>query len=188
MVDQKVNSSKSERSHSKVSLFVTDFISLSSDVDWVEKDVLPRLFPHPQYGIDLVLCHNDVNCKNILHDSSSQSITFIDFEYCAINFALFDIANHFIEYAGVDQIDFDRYPKRDEQCRWLEIYFKARKMPFDDPEKICHLIDQLAALSHLCFGLWALAQVCFTKCDYDYASYGRRRVNRFRELKSLLCN
>jgi len=77
---------------------------------------------------------------------------------------------------------------RDEQYRWLEIYFEARNLKFDDPEKICHLIDQLAALSHLCFGLWALAQVCFTNGDSDYESYGRRRLNRFRELKAILFN
>ena len=111
---------------------------------------------------------------------------FIDFEYCAVNFALFDVANHFVEYAGVDQIDFDRYPGRDEQCRWLKIYFEARGMEFNDQEKICHLIDQLSALSHLCFGLWAFAQVCFAEHDCDYVSYGRRRLTRYRELKSIL--
>jgi ethanolamine kinase len=163
-----------------------DYISLSSDVEWVEKDILPRLFPYLQYGIDLVLCHNDAVCKNILYDSSSQSVFLIDFEYCAINYALFDIANHFVEYAGVEQIDFDRYPMRDEQCRWLKIYYQARNLPFDDPEKICHLIDQFSALSHLCFGLWALAQVPFVKDSSDYISYGRRRLNRYRELKSIL--
>ena len=157
-----------------------DFISLSSDVAWAEKDVLP------QYDVDLVLCHNDIVCKNILYDSSSQSVSLIDFEYCAVNYALFDIANHFVEYAGVEQIDFDRYPMRDEQCRWLEIYYQARNLPFDDPEKICHQIDQFSALSHLCFGLWALAQVPFVKDSSDYISYGRRRLNRFRELKSIL--
>jgi ethanolamine kinase len=96
------------------------------------------------------------------------------------------VANHFVEYAGVDQIDFDRYPARDEQCRWLKTYFEARGMKFNNEEKICHLIDQFSALSHFCYGLWGLVQVCFAKLDYDYASYARRRLTRFRELKSLL--
>ncbi len=96
------------------------------------------------------------------------------------------MANHFVEYAGVDQIDFNRYPTRDEQYRWLKIYYEARNLTFDDPKKICHLIDQFAALSHLCFGLWALAQVRFVNNDSDYVSYGRRRLHRFRELKSIL--
>ena len=96
------------------------------------------------------------------------------------------MANHFVEYAGVDQIDFDRYPNKDEQCRWLKIYFEARGMIFNGKEKICHLIDQFSALSHFCYGLWGLVQVCFAKLGYDYNSYGRRRLDRFRELKSLL--
>lgn len=146
------------------------------------------MIPHPQYGIDLVICHNDVGYNNILYNSSSESVSFIDFEYCAINFALFDIANHFVEYAGFEQIDFDRYPNRDEQCRWLEIYFEARNLKFDNQDKICHLIDQFAALCHLCFGLWAFAQICFAKDASDYESYGRRRLNRFKELKTILFN
>lgn len=161
-------------------IFIVDVVSLLADVNWVEKDVLPHL------GTDIVLCHNDIVCKNILYDSSSQTIVFIDFEYCAINYALFDIANHFVEYAGVDQIDFDRYPTRDEQYRWLIVYFQARNLPFNDLEFICHQIDQFAALSHLCFGLWALAQISFVKDPSDHISYGRRRLNRFKELQLIL--
>jgi len=77
---------------------------------------------------------------------------------------------------------------RDEQCHWLKIYFEARNLTFDNPDKICRLIDQFSALSHLCFGLWALAQVCIDKHDPDYVSYGRRRLKKFRELKSILFN
>ncbi|CAF0957644.1 unnamed protein product [Adineta steineri] len=165
-----------------------EFISLSSDVDWIEKDVLSQLIPDPQYGIDLVFCHNDLACTNILYNSLSQSVSFIDFEYCTVNYALFDVANHFVEYAGYDQIDFDRYPKKDEQYRWLKIYFEARNLKFENQEKIYHLINQFAALSHLCYGLWALAQVSFARADSDYASYSQRRLNRYRELKVILFN
>jgi hypothetical protein len=65
--------------------------------------------------------------------------------------------------------------------------FRSTKLEISwHPEKICHLIDQFAALSHLCYGLWALVQVRFVKLDYDYTPYARCRLNRFRELKSLL--
>jgi hypothetical protein len=40
-----------------IGLFVIDFISLSSDIDWIEQDVLPRLIFNAQCGLDLVLCH-----------------------------------------------------------------------------------------------------------------------------------
>jgi len=105
-----------------------------------------------------------------------------------VNYALFDIANHFVEYAGVDQIDFDRYPTRTEQIHWLEIYFEARTLPFTNPEQICHQIDQFAALSHLCFGLWALAHISVMKLDStdECFAYSQRRLNRYRQLKYLL--
>ena len=159
--------------------FIVDFACLSSDVNWVETNVLPQL------GTDLVLCHNDIVCQNILYKSSSQTVSFIDFEYCAINYALFDVANHFVEYAGVDQIDFDRYPSRAEQYHWLEIYFQARNVQVNNLEQICQQIDQFAALSHLCFGLWALAHVGFAQDPSEYLSYGQRRLKRFKELQSL---
>ncbi|UJR08637.1 hypothetical protein I4U23_012896 [Adineta vaga] len=165
-----------------------DFISLCSDIDWIENEILPNMIPNPQYGSDLVLCHNDLVCTNILYNSSSQAISFIDFEYCAVNYALFDIANHFVEYAGVHQIHFERYPTRDEQIRWLNIYFEARNLKFDNPEKTCQTIDQFSVLTHLYIGLWAFTQLAFAKVDSDYESYGRRRLNRYKELKFILFN
>ncbi|CAF0820114.1 unnamed protein product [Adineta ricciae] len=165
-----------------------DFVSLCSDIDCIEKDLLPSMFPNPRYGIDLVLCHNDLACTNILYNASSQTISFIDFEYSAINYALFDIANHFVEYVGVDQMNFDRCPTRNEQYHWLKIYFQARKLSFDDPEKTYRQIEQFSALAHLCYGLWAFAQVAFATVEHEYLSYGQRRLNRYKEMRSMLFN
>lgn len=46
-----------------------------------------------------VLCHNDLLLNNLLYDSKVVHI--IDYEYTAVNYQLFDIANHFNEWAGL---------------------------------------------------------------------------------------
>lgn len=48
----------------------------------------------------LVLCHNDLLVYNVLYDEDSDQVNFIDYEYTGVNYQLFDVANHFNEYAG----------------------------------------------------------------------------------------
>jgi ethanolamine kinase len=48
---------------------------------------------------DQVLCHNDLLLNNLLHDSKEVHV--IDYEYTAVNYQLFDLANHFNEWAGL---------------------------------------------------------------------------------------
>ena len=69
---------------------VFDFSAPSSDGDhW--RQVGARL------AYELVFCHNDLLCGNILKGSPAgpDSITLIDYEYAGYNPAAFDIANHF---------------------------------------------------------------------------------------------
>ena len=112
---------------------------------------------------------------------------FIDFEYTSINYALFDIANHFVEYAGVDNADFSLYPTRDEQKHWLKNYFQTRQMNeqlIDDD--LCHRIDQFSALSHLMWGLWALIQSRLSQIDFDYVNYAKLRLDCYYKLRTIL--
>jgi ethanolamine kinase len=49
----------------------------------------------------MVFCHNDLLLGNVIYTESENKVTFIDFEYAALNFQAFDIGNHFAEYAGM---------------------------------------------------------------------------------------
>jgi ethanolamine kinase len=161
--------------------------SIKSDIDIIEECILPNLIPNAELGKDLVLCHNDLLVKNIIYQEKNQTISFIDFEYIHINYALFDIANHFVEYAGVDNPDFSLYPSRDEQKRWLKIYFQIRginqQIINDD---LCHLIHQFSALAHLMWGLWGLVQSKISQLDFDYIDYAKARLDCYKNLRSLL--
>ncbi|XP_076214110.1 ethanolamine kinase 2 isoform X3 [Aptenodytes patagonicus] len=54
-----------------------------------------------QLGSPIVLCHNDLLCKNIIYDRTQEHIRFIDYEYTGYNYQAFDIGNHFNEFAGL---------------------------------------------------------------------------------------
>ena len=54
----------------------------------------------------LVACHNDLLLNNFLYEDDTDSITIIDYEYLAPNPAAFDIANHFNEYAGTENVSY----------------------------------------------------------------------------------
>ncbi len=161
--------------------------SIISDVDIIEQRILPNLVPNAQIGKDLVLCHNDLLVKNIIYDEKREKISFIDFEYTHLNYYLYDIANHFVEYAGVENADFNLYPTHDEQKRWLKIYFQTR--PINEQiidDNLCHLIDQFSALSHLMWGLWALVQSRLSQLDFDYINYAKQRLDCYYKLKPIL--
>ncbi len=161
--------------------------SIKSDIDEIEERILPKLIPNAQLGKDLVLCHNDLLVKNIIYQEKDQTISFIDFEYTHLNYALFDIANHFVEYAGVENADYTIYPTSDEQKKWLKIYFQTRGMNeqvIDD--QLCHRINQFSALVHLMWGLWGLVQAKVSQIDYDYVAYAKSRFNCYQNLRSIL--
>ena len=52
----------------------------------------------------LVLCHNDILLNNILYEENTNNVHIIDYEYLGANPAAYDIANHFAEYAGTDEV------------------------------------------------------------------------------------
>ncbi|KAF2353243.1 Protein kinase-like domain [Trinorchestia longiramus] len=67
----------------------------------------------------ITLCHNDLLLANIIWNEKDNKIRFIDFEYAAPNYQPYDIANHFCEYAGVDDVDYSRYPTMEYQVQWI---------------------------------------------------------------------
>ncbi|XP_014676138.1 PREDICTED: ethanolamine kinase 1-like, partial [Priapulus caudatus] len=63
--------------------------------------------------------------KQIVYNKSEGTVTFIDYEYGDFNYQAFDIGGHFAEHAGVDAIDYSRYPDRTFQEKWLRVYLRS---------------------------------------------------------------
>ncbi|KAM6947801.1 ethanolamine kinase 2 isoform 1-T1 [Lycodopsis pacificus] len=105
-------------------------------------------------GSPVVLCHNDLLCKNIIHNEKEGHVRFIDYEYSSYNYQAFDIGNHFNEFAGLlrprcdfnrcnphsvayracpcawsgmAELDYGLYPSREMQMDWLRVYLQAYK-------------------------------------------------------------
>lgn len=69
------------------------------------------------------VCHNDLLCGNLMWSNDQKKLKIIDFDYTHRNYLLFDLANHFNEYAGID-MDFDTYFPSDESIREFVVYYR----------------------------------------------------------------
>ncbi|XP_074108658.1 ethanolamine kinase 1 isoform X1 [Cotesia typhae] len=120
----------------------------------------------------IVYSHNDLLLTNILYDKTINSVTFIDFEYTGFNYQAFDIANHFAEFVGVENVNYDRYPDEPFQRSWLRIYLQAfNKSSSVSEEQVTKLYKQIKnfnLLSHFFWGCWALIQSQHSTIDFDF--------------------
>ncbi|CAH3160727.1 probable ethanolamine kinase [Pocillopora verrucosa] len=136
----------------------------------------------------VVFCHNDMLCKNLLYNKDKDIILSIDYEYASMNFLPFDIGNHFCEYAGVDEVDYNLYPKREHQLKWIAVYLEeaARLRGETNPkisdaeiEKLYVQANHFALAAHFYWSLWALVQAHFSAIDFDFLGYGITRFNEY---------
>ncbi|KAI6661577.1 Ethanolamine kinase 1 [Oopsacas minuta] len=145
-------------------------------------------------NLPLVLCHNDLLLANILYDKYTDSIKFIDFEYSAFNYNCYDIGNHFAEYAGINEVDYSRYPDKEYQLEWLrnyleQVYFLQSKDPktITDAElQTLYIGVNLSSLAaHLYWTLWSIYQASNSTIDFDFLAYGKLRIDEYMSKKNL---
>lgn len=60
------------------------------------------------------VCHNDLLSANVMIHGERKEVRIIDFDYTKRSFLLYDVANHFNEYPGLD-CDYDTYFPSDAQ-------------------------------------------------------------------------
>ncbi|KAM4569451.1 ethanolamine kinase 1 [Odontesthes bonariensis] len=142
-------------------------------------------------GSPVVLCHNDLLCKNIIYNQKEGSVKFIDYEYAGYNYQAFDIGNHFNEFAGLNEVDYSYYPDRAFQFQWLRAYLEAYKehkgqsheVTDREVEILYVQVNQFALASHFFWGLWALIQTKFSTIDFDFLGYAVLRFNQYFKMK-----
>uniref|UniRef100_A0A182Q509 ethanolamine kinase n=1 Tax=Anopheles farauti TaxID=69004 RepID=A0A182Q509_9DIPT len=141
-----------------------------------------------QTGSPVVFCHNDLLLGNVIYDEARSRVTFIDYEYADPNHQAFDIGNHFTEFAGIDDIDYGRYPGRDFQLRWLREYleeFNGKSNPVTDADlqQLYVQVNQYALASHFLWAVWALIQAEHSTIDFDFVQFGAARFLEYRRRK-----
>ncbi|XP_029947789.1 ethanolamine kinase 2 isoform X2 [Salarias fasciatus] len=142
-------------------------------------------------GSPVVLCHNDLLCKNIIYNSKEGHVRFIDYEYSSYNYQAFDIGNHFIEFAGMSELDYELYPSRELQMDWLRVYLQAYKLFTKKTEEVSPAelerlyvqVNKFALASHFFWGFWALIQARYSSIDFDFLGYAVLRFNQYFKTK-----
>ncbi|CAL1541322.1 unnamed protein product [Lymnaea stagnalis] len=135
-----------------------------------------------------VFSHNDLLLKNIIYDDREGKIHFIDYEYAFYNYEAFDIGDHFAEYAGMVDVDYDLYPRKDEQLPWLRHYLETKaaregrspdSVQDRDVEILYIQTNKCACAAHFLWGVWSLIQAQHSIIDFDYVGYASTRFKEY---------
>ncbi|KAM8975635.1 ethanolamine kinase 2 [Pelodytes ibericus] len=160
------------------------FKILENEICWLQKYFHTLESP-------IVFCHNDLLSKNIIYDEAEDHVRFIDYEYAGYNYQAYDIANHFNEFAGVNEPDYRLFPGRETQMQWLRHYLVACKgmkhkeveMEEKEVDDLYIQVNKFVLASHFFWGLWALIQHRFSDIDFNFARYAVLRFKRYFEVK-----
>lgn len=120
--------------------------------------------------------------------STSEIVSFIDYEYATPSPAAFDIANHFAEWGGFD-CEHDLLPTKAQRldfiCEYVESYFEhisTKKSPVDQKAEVQRLfneVDAFRGVPGFYWGIWAIIQAKISQIDFDYASYAEVRLGEY---------
>jgi len=140
----------------------------------------------------ITFCHNDLIPRNIVYDPKKQRITFIDVEYAMLNYPAFDVANHFLEFAGVPELDYSKCPDMEFRLKWISEYL--RNLRLDDcmrkltVEQFNHWVDLCIPVSHMFWGLWGIHQARHSTIEFDYVEYVTKRFEEYKKCMTELKN
>ncbi len=125
-------------------------------------------------------------------------------EYADVNFQAYDIANHFNEYAGVEEPNYSLFPSREYQLKWCEIYLsefydalnklnKSKQLPLvtlsrERIEEFCVEVNKFTLASHLMWGIWSLVQAQSSQLEFDFVNYANVRFEEFFKNKERIFN
>uniref|UniRef100_A0AAQ4Q8E8 ethanolamine kinase n=1 Tax=Gasterosteus aculeatus aculeatus TaxID=481459 RepID=A0AAQ4Q8E8_GASAC len=129
-------------------------------------------------GSPVVLCHNDLLCKNIIHNEKDGHVRFIDYEYSSYNYQ-------------EPRRDSPFRSHREMQMDWLRVYLQAYKLFSQKGEEVSAReletlyvqVNKFALASHFFWGFWALIQAKYSTIDFDFLGYAVLRFNRYFETK-----
>jgi ethanolamine kinase len=167
--------------------------NICEEIHWLKHDVVPE-------KAKVAFCHNDLLAGNIMVQTTTTSslsetdengmVQLIDFEYGGVNYAAFDIANHFNEFAGGTSVeengvtDYTRFPSPAQQEAFLRTYLQASSsLSSIDPMELESLQAEVTAFvlsNHLYWGLWGVNQAAQEgTSEFDYLTYASNRFQQY---------
>ena len=160
---------------------------LNRETRWIQDHVSEH---HPDAPI--AFCHNDVNAGNILVDGrldsgdsscyDKDSVATIDYEYGALNYTMYDMANFICEHCGGNDNgipDYKVMPSLELQRKLVQEYIQERDRVMDNAatkkvgeyEEVTKLLSQMQTfqmVSHLYWGIWGILQGASELLDGGY--------------------
>lgn len=138
-----------------------------------------------QFETLLVFSHNDLQHGNILLTENGRNIVIIDYEYGGVNFAAYDIANHFCEWASdfteanshPEIMDFaNKYPNEVEQRNFIkayleELYYYASPPTEESIDAWVRSVEHFKFISNVIWGYWGVIQALRSDIQFDYLAY-----------------
>uniref|UniRef100_A0A9J8ASD2 ethanolamine kinase n=1 Tax=Cyprinus carpio carpio TaxID=630221 RepID=A0A9J8ASD2_CYPCA len=129
---------------------------LRDEMIWLQQNL-------SKLGSPVVLCHNDLLCKNIIYKQQE----------------------------GLNEVDYTLYPGRERQWQWLRAYLEAYKeyksqgtqVSNTEVEVLYVQVNRFALASHFFWGLWALIQAQYSTIDFDFLGYAVLRFSQYFKMK-----
>mmetsp|Transcript_36687 Transcript_36687/g.88412 ORF Transcript_36687/g.88412 Transcript_36687/m.88412 type:complete len:489 (-) Transcript_36687:1968-3434(-) len=209
---ERVRGIELDRIESEVRNFIASFASPTPSESVDAGDSTANVCGKPagaKTNSGIVFCHNDLLAANIMRHPETSKIQLIDFEYGGTNYAAFDIANHFNEYAGGTSVedngatDYTRFPDPNRQKNFCVEYVRTTRrlenmksgLTDSDVEEgkdldkeatnILKEVHKFILVNHLYWGLWAINQAAEEGCEeFDYVNYATNRFNEFYSKKA----
>ncbi|CAL8129599.1 unnamed protein product [Orchesella dallaii] len=148
--------------------------AIRSNVDELEQ-ILNR------QEIPLAFCHNDILLGNVIYNEEEEKVSFIDFEYAMPNYVTFDVANHFNEFAGIDNPDFSLCPDGAFRSEWISEYLKHFGTDGFTQDQFERWVEICIPASHLFWAIWAVVQAHNSTIDFDFAGYSGLRYVEYKK-------
>lgn len=143
---------------------------------------------------DLVLCHGDLNLKNIIVQDSSyrgikDKVMLIDFDFSGPHHPMYDLANFFREWVG-DDFNLDLLPTEKQKRSIVKKYLKKRsnqKIKSRQVDQAMTLITEFETLSDFHWAIWAYHYQFKNDLHhkrgqgFDYLLYGLQRLSSWKK-------
>lgn len=121
-----------------------------------------------------------------MRDASTGEVRIIDLEYGGLNYAAFDVANHFMEWAGgtgqpqctLGCPDWSRLPTSAEKIKWISEYMgdTGKLAPYLE---FVAQVDLFMIVDNFYWGLWAVCQAITEGChEFPYLVYAKSRLRK----------
>ncbi|KAF4745049.1 hypothetical protein FOZ63_021400, partial [Perkinsus olseni] len=183
--------------------FMTMLSTVEGEAKWLQSTIESHKSVDESPLETIVFCHNDLLSGNILvpkDDDGQSSLRFIDYEYCAFNPAVADIANHFaavVESMLIVENDYNvakYFPSKDLQLLFLRNYLTESEYSSLDESTMLETVRLYAMAAELRWCAWSVIQHFEqdhgTEDEdddegslFDYENYGKARLRGYFDLK-----